>query len=128
MVKTYHVKQYLQSGIEDNINNCEDTITSEYSNETSNSFEVEFTDYSMDGVKSKYRITIESIDEEVYTYKDELYKRLKTIYPNLHQLKIKRIAEDIMKNESNNPSILHDKGGKRVIVESWNNEFNSHNM
>lgn len=128
MVKTYHVKQYLQSGIEDNINNCEDTITSEYSNETSNSFEVEFTDYSMDGVKSKYRITIESIDEEVYTYKDELYKRLKTIFPNLHQLKIKRIAEDIMKNESNNPSILHDKGGKRVIVESWNNEFNSHNM
>lgn len=74
------------------------------------------------------RITIESIDEEVYTYKDELYKRLKTIFPNLHQLKIKRIAEDIMKNESNNPSILHDKGGKRVIVESWNNEFNSHNM
>lgn len=62
MVKTYHVKQYLQSGIENNINNCEDVITSEYLNETLNSFEVEFTDYSMDGVKSKYRIMIESID------------------------------------------------------------------
>lgn len=62
MVKTYHVQQYLQSGIEDNINNCEDTITSEYLNETSNSFEVEFTDWSMGGDKSKYRITIEDID------------------------------------------------------------------
>lgn len=123
MVKTHNIKQYLQSGIEDNISNCEDTITSEYSNETSNSFEVEFTDYSMDGVKSKYRITIENIDEEVYTYKDELYKRLKAIFPNLHQLKIMRIAEDIMKNDSNNQSILHDKDSKRVIVESWDNEF-----
>lgn len=67
MVKTYHVKQYLQSGIENNINNCGDTITNEYSNETPNSFEVEFTDWSMGGDKSKYRITIESIDKEVYT-------------------------------------------------------------
>lgn len=82
----------------------------------------------MDSVKSKYRVTIEDIDEEVYTYKVELCKRLKTIFPNLHQLKIMRIAEDIMKNDSNNPSILHDKGSKRAIVESWNNEFNSHNM
>lgn len=62
MVKTYHVKQYLQSGIENNINNCEAAIISEYSNETPNSFEVEFTDLSMNGDKSKYRITVESID------------------------------------------------------------------
>lgn len=62
MVKLHNVKQYLIDGIESNINNCEDVITSEYSNETSNSFEVEFTDWSMNGVKSKYRITIESIE------------------------------------------------------------------
>lgn len=63
MVKTYHVKQYLQSGIEDNINNCEDKITNEYSNEAPNSFEVEFTDYcSMD--KSRYRITIENVEKK----------------------------------------------------------------
>lgn len=71
MVKAHDVIRYLTDGIEDNINNCEDVITSEYLNETPNSFEVEFTDYSMDGVKSKYRITIEDIDEPMDKKKRE---------------------------------------------------------
>ena len=41
-----------------------------------------------------------------HTYKDELYERLKVAFPNLNGFKIMRIAEDIMKNPSNNPSIL----------------------
>ena len=58
-----------------------------------------------------------------YTYKDELYKRLKVAFPNLNKFKIMRIAEDIMKNESNNPSIVRKEGSRRVIVESWDCEF-----
>lgn len=68
------------------------------------------------------------MSKTVYTYKDELHKRLKTIFPNLNQFKIMRIAEDIMKNDSNNPSILHDIGSKREIVESWDNKFDPHNI
>lgn len=55
-----------------------------------------------------------------HTYKDELYERLKVAFPNLNGFKIMRIAEDIMKNPSNNPSILCKE---RIIVESWDCEF-----
>ena len=58
-----------------------------------------------------------------YTYKDELYNRLEVAFPNLNIWKIKRIAEDIMQNESNNPSIVRKEGSRRVIVESWDCEF-----
>lgn len=60
MVKAHDVMRYLTDGIEDNINDCEAAIISEYSNETSSSFEMKFTDYSMD--ESKYRVTIERIE------------------------------------------------------------------
>lgn len=58
-----------------------------------------------------------------YTYKDELYKRLKVAFPNMNGFKIMRIAEDIMQNRSNSPSIVHKEGTKRTIVESWDCEF-----
>lgn len=60
---------------------------------------------------------------ERYTYKDELYERLKIAFPNLNMWKIKRIAEDIMNDKSNNPFIVHKRGTKRIIVESWDCEF-----
>ena len=60
----------------------------------------------------------------MYTYKDELYKRLKVAFPILNEWKIKRIASDIMSNNANNPSILHDVNIKeRIIVESWDCEY-----
>ena len=59
-----------------------------------------------------------------YTYKDELYKRLKIAFPDLNIWKIKRIAEDIIKDNSNDPSIVHKRGTQRTIVESWDCEFN----
>lgn len=64
MVKTHDVMQYLQDGIRDNIfaNEDCDYIDAEYSNETTNSFEVEFVDYGSNKDKTKFRITIESID------------------------------------------------------------------
>ena len=58
-----------------------------------------------------------------YTYKDELYKRLEIAFPNLNIWKIKRNAEDIINDKSNNPSIIHKRGIKRTIVESWDCEF-----
>ena len=58
-----------------------------------------------------------------YTYKDELYERLKIAFPNINNWKIMRIAEDIMNDESNNPSIVHESDTKRTIVESWDCEF-----
>ena len=54
-----------------------------------------------------------------YTYKDELYKRLEVAFPNLNFWKIKRIAEDIINDKSNDPSIVHKRGTQRTIVESW---------
>ena len=54
-----------------------------------------------------------------YTYKDELYKRLEIAFPDLNIWKIKRIAEDIINNKSNDPSIVHNRGTQRTIVESW---------
>ena len=58
-----------------------------------------------------------------YTYKDELYKRLEIAFPNLNIWKIKRIAEDIIKDKSNDPSIVNKRGTQRTIVESWDCEF-----
>lgn len=103
MIKTHNVKQYLQSGIENNINNCEDTITSEYSNETSKSFEVEFTDYSMDGVKSKYRVTIENIDE---IKKQEIENICRSISDKLYypskamKEKLKQTIDEVKENNT----------------------------
>ena len=65
MVKTYDVIQYLKDGIEDNVVCNEECtyIDVEYSNETANSFEVEFIDYGTSTKdKTKYRITVESIN------------------------------------------------------------------
>lgn len=66
---------------------------------------------------------MENMQVEKYTYKDELYERLKIAFPNLNMWKIMRIAEDIMNDESNNPSIIHRSNTKRTIVESWSCEF-----
>ena len=54
-----------------------------------------------------------------YTYKDELYKRLEVAFPNLNIWKIKRIAQDIINDKSNDPSIVNKRGKQRTIVESW---------
>lgn len=65
MVKTYHVMDYLKDGIADHDVLDEDfkVIHTQYLNETINSFEVEFTDLSSENHdKTKYRITVESID------------------------------------------------------------------
>ena len=60
-----------------------------------------------------------------YTYKDELCKRLKVAFPRLNEFKIKRIAQDIMDNKSNNPSIIADETVLRIRVESWDCEYPS---
>lgn len=63
MVKIHDVMKYLEYGIRDNIYlNDECTyVGAEFSNKTT-SFEVEFTDYGSNSDKTKYRITVESID------------------------------------------------------------------
>ena len=58
-----------------------------------------------------------------YTYKDELCKRLEVAFPNLNIWKIKRIAQDIINDKSNDPSIVNKRGTQRTIVESWDCEF-----
>ena len=64
MVKSYNVKQYITSGIDDNITNCEDAIECNYYEQDSvNTIIVEFIDYSMGGNKSKFKISIEIIDD-----------------------------------------------------------------
>lgn len=64
MVKTHDVMRYLKDGIDQNIVLNEECtyVEAEYSNEQVHSFEVEFTDYGSNSDKTKYRITIESID------------------------------------------------------------------
>lgn len=64
MVKIHDVMQYLKDGINENVA-CNEEITyvdAEYSNEQTDSFEVEFTDYGSNLDKTKYRVTVESID------------------------------------------------------------------
>ena len=65
IVKTYHLMDYLKSGIEQNIF-CNDDcklIDYELSEEKSNSFEVEFTDYETENNdKTKFRISVEIIE------------------------------------------------------------------
>ena len=65
MVKTYHLIDYLKSGIEQNIV-CNDDcklIDYELSEEKSNSFEVEFTDYETENNdKTKFRVNVEVIE------------------------------------------------------------------
>ena len=65
MVKTYHLMDYLKSGIEQNIF-CNDDcklIDYELSEEKSNSFEVEFTDYETENNdKTKFHVSVEIID------------------------------------------------------------------
>ena len=65
MVKTYHLMDYLKSGIKQNIV-CNDDcklINYESSKAKSSSFEVEFTDYeTANNDKTKYRVSVEIID------------------------------------------------------------------
>ena len=65
MVKTYHLMQFLRDGIEQNIV-CNDDcklIDYELSEEKSNSFEVEFTDYETENNdKTKFRVSVEVIE------------------------------------------------------------------
>ena len=65
MVKTYHLMDYLKSGIEQNIvcNDDYKLIDYELSEEKSNSFEVEFTDYETENNdKTKFRVSVEVIE------------------------------------------------------------------
>lgn len=65
MVKTYHLMQFLKDGIDQNVY-CNDDckmITSELSEEKSNSFEVEFTDHDTENNdKTKFRVSVEIIE------------------------------------------------------------------
>lgn len=65
MVKTHDVMKYLKDGIGACMV-CDEECTyvdAEYLEETNNSFEVEFIDYTTENNdKTKYRITVENID------------------------------------------------------------------
>ena len=65
IVKSYNLMNYLKSGIEQNIV-CNDDcklIDYELSEEKSNSFEVEFTDYETENNdKTKFHVSVEIIE------------------------------------------------------------------
>jgi hypothetical protein len=63
MIKPYHVEHYIVSGIMDNTRNAEDPIEVNIKNSASSALEVEFIDHNNSSpTKTKYKITIESID------------------------------------------------------------------
>ena len=65
MVKTYHLMNYLRSGIEQNIVCIDDCKLVDYEllEEKNNSFEVEFTDYETENNdKTKFRVSVEVIE------------------------------------------------------------------
>lgn len=62
MVKMHNIEQYLKDGITDNIEECQDPIEVKFTNETQNSFDVEFIDLSSSGDISRYRVIIEHLD------------------------------------------------------------------
>ena len=69
MVKTYHLMDYLKSGIEQNIVCNDDCKLVDYEllEEKNNSFEVEFTDYETENNdKTKFRVSVEVIEQKVF--------------------------------------------------------------
>lgn len=62
MIKPYHVKDYIKSGIADNVMDAEGLIEAIVEDIDCSILEVEFVDYDTSSMeKSKYRITIELI-------------------------------------------------------------------